>query len=294
LLSVKGLIVLAAVAAPAVQAPAQRSVFVTAAATDGRPLGALTAADVRVREGGQPRQVVRIEPSRATLQVAVVVEELLAPDNDVRRSVANFIDKIRMSGQLALYVVSKRTERRVDYTSEILPFANAINRFPVRAVEQGNVVQALYEVAKEQRAVEGRRAIVVVAQQSAQVSNVTADTVTTELRATRGVLYAATLAGFETSTAPSGATSGGRKLDLEGQVSGLDRDRLFNDGTRQTGGLHLSSQRTAGLWDALERIASELQNQYVLSFEGDSRSDGSVAIESARAGLTVRGPTRIK
>jgi len=293
-LTAKWLIVLAAVAAAPVQAPAQRAVFVTAAATDGRPLGSLAPADVSVREGGQPRPVVKIEQSRAKLQVAVVVEELLAPDNDVRRSVANFIDRIRTSGDLALYVVSRRTERRVEYTAEILPFANAINRFPVRAVEQGNVVQALQEVAKEQRAVEGRRAIVVVAQQSAQVSTVTAETVLTELRALRSVLYAATLAGFETSTAPSGATSGGRKLDLEGQVSGLERDRLFNDGTRQTGGLHLSSQRTAGLWDALERIAAELQNQYVLSYEGDSRSDGNVSIESTRAGLTVRGPTRIK
>ena len=273
--------------------PVQRSVFVTATISRGGPLPVLTAADIVVKEGGQVRPVLRVEPSRAKLQVAVAVEELLAPDNDVRRSVANFIDKIRVSGDLALYVVGRRTERRVDYTADILPFANAINRFPVRAVEQGNVVQALQEIAKEQRAVEGRRAIVIVAQQGVQVSSVTAETVATELRAIRGVLYAATLAGFETSTAPSGATSGGRKLDLEGQVSGLERDRVFNDGTRQSGGLHLSSARTTGLWDALERIAAELQNQYVVSYQGDSRSDGSVAIESARAGLTVRGPTRI-
>lgn len=288
-------LLVAAVALVTLQGSAvPRSVFVTAATTDGRPLGAITAADVVVREGGQVRPVVKIEPSRAKLQVAVVVEEVLAPDNDLRRSIANFIDRIRVSGDLALYVVARRTERRVDYTAEILPFANAINRFPVRAVEQGNVVQAVQEVAKEQRAVEGRRAIVVIAQQRMQVSNVTAETVITELRALRGVLYAATLAGFETSTAPSGATSGGRKLDLEGQVSGLERDRLFGDATRQTGGLHLSSPRTAGLWDALERIAAELQNQYVLTYEGDGRSDGSVAIESARTGLTVRGPSRVK
>ena len=290
-----GRVLLVAIALLGLQgSPAQRSVFVTATIGNGGPLPVLTAADIIVKEGGQVRPVVRVEPSRAKLQVAVAVEELLAPDNDVRRSVANFIDRIRVSGDLALYVVGRRTERRVDYTADILPFANAINRFPVRAVEQGNVVQAVQEIAKEQRAVEGRRAIVIVAQQSAQVSSVTAETVATELRAIHGVLYAATLAGFDTSTAPSGATSGGRKLDLEGQVSGLERDRLFNDGTRQSGGLHLSSARTTGLWDALERIAAELQNQYVLSYEGDSRSDGSVAIESARAGLTVRGPTRIK
>ena len=73
---------------------------------------------------------------------------------------------------------------------------------------------------------------------------------------------------------PFGTTSGGRRLDLEGQVSGLERDKVFNDATRQSGGLHLSSARTAGLWAALERIAAELRRQYVVSYDGDVESDG--------------------
>ena len=84
-----------------------------------------------------------MEPSRARLKVAIVVEELLTPDSDVRRAVANFIDQIRESGELALYTVGRRTERRVDYTSQILPFATAINGFPARAVDPGDLVQAL-------------------------------------------------------------------------------------------------------------------------------------------------------
>ena len=236
-----------------------RTVYVTAAAADGSPLAALDAADLVVREGDQARKVVRVEPSRATLKVAIAVEELLTPDSDVRRSVANFIDQIRESGELALYTVGRRTEKRVDYTSQILPFATAINSFPVRAVDPGDLVQALQEIARHQRPLEGRHVIVAVATQTAQVSSVTADGVLEQLSGGRTVLYAATLTGSETSTIPLGATSGGRRLDLEGQVSGLERDKMFDDGTRQSGGLHLSSQRTAGLWNALERIAAELQ-----------------------------------
>ena len=107
-------------------------------------------------------------------------------------------------------------------------------------------------------------------------------------------MTAATLTGSETSTVPSGATSGGRRLDLEGQVAGLERDRVFGQGTRQSGGLHLSTQRTAGLWTALERIAGELQHQYVVSYAGDAKSDGGITIEAARRGIAVRGPTRIR
>ena len=93
------LIVFAAVAAVSQPAPVQRTVYVTAAAADGSALAGLNAADVVVKEGGQDRQVLRVEPSRAKLQVAVAVEEILAPDSDVRRAVANFIDQIRTLGR---------------------------------------------------------------------------------------------------------------------------------------------------------------------------------------------------
>jgi VWFA-related protein len=292
--TVRLLCLAAAVGLAASTAATVRTAYITASAADGSALAELNAADLVIKENGEARPILRVEPSRAKLQVAIVIEELLTPDDEVRRSVANFIDKVRDSGELALYVVGRRAEKRVDYTSDVLPFANAINRFPVRSVERGDMVQALHEIARDQRSREGRRALVAIAVETAQVSSVSANAVLDQLVATRSVVYAATLAGFETSTAPSGATSGGRRLDLEGQVSGLERDKVFNDGTRQSGGLHLSTPRTAGLWTALERIAAELRHQYVVTYDGDARSDGTVAIESARRGLVVRGPMRAK
>jgi hypothetical protein len=288
------LVLFSAILAAAPQASSMRTVYVTAAAANGAPLVALDPADVIVKEGDRVRRVLRVEPSRAPLQVAVAVEETLTPDNEVRRALANFIDRIRESGRLALYTVGRRTERRVAYSSEIVPFASAINRFPVRAVEQGDVVQALQEIARDQRSMEGRHAVVAIATQTTQVSSVTAEAVLEQLTGGRAVLYAATIAGFDTSTVPAGATSGGRRLDLEGQVAGLERDKVFNNGTRQSGGMHVSSQRTAGLWAALERIAAELQQQYVVSYEGAASSDGSIAIESARREVALRGPTRLR
>ena len=287
------LVLVAAIVAAAPQATSLRAVYVTAASADGSPFS-LDAADLVVKEGDQTRKVLKVEPSRAKLQVAIAVEQLLSPDNEVRRALANFIDQIRESGQLALYTVGRRMEKRVDYSSQILPFAAAINKFPVRAVEPADLVQALHEIAKDQRGLEGRHAVVTIATQTAQVSTATADAVLEQLTGGRAVLYAATLTGSETSTIPFGSTSGGRRLDLEGQASGLERDKVFNAATKQSGGLHISSQRTAGLWAALERIAAELQHQYVVSYDGDARSDGTLAIEAARRGITVRGPARVK
>ena len=238
--------------------------------------------------------MLSVERLRTPLKVAVIVEERLTPDNDVRRAVANFIDLVRDTGDVALYTVGRRMERRVDYTSNIVALATAINRFPARAVDPGDLVQAIYEVAHEQRPLEGRHVIVVVATETAQVSTVTADAVLERLSDAHGVLYAATVAGSELSTVPYGTTSGGRRLDLEGQVSGLERDRLFSTGTHQSGGAHLSSPRTSGLWTALQRVAAELRHQYVVSYEGGMTSDGSIAVESTRRDIVLRAPARVK
>jgi hypothetical protein len=272
----------------------RRTIYVTARAADGTPLLDLPAADLVVSEAGQPRPIIRVQPSRTTLKIAVAVEERLAPDDEVRRAVANFIDRVRTTGQVALYVVGRRSERRVDYSSEIVPFARAINGFPSRGVDPGNVVEAVREIARDQRSREGRRVIVVVGIEGHQASTVTADAVLEQLRAGSNVLYAATLANWTTSSAPAGATSGGRRLDLEGQVSGLEGDRLFGDGTRQSGGLHVSSQRTAGMFAVLERMADELNHQFVVSYEGDPRSDGTVSVTAGHPRITVRGPTRTR
>lgn len=288
------LVLLAAVFVAAPRASTLRTVYVTASAADGSALASLNAADVTIKEGDRTRTVVRVEPSRTKLKVAVAVEELLTPDMDVRRSVANFIDQVRESGELALYTVGRRTEKRVDYTSEIVPFAAAINKFPARAVEPADLVQAIHEIAREQRPKEGRHAVVAVATTTAQTSSGTAEGVLEQLIGGRAVLYAATVAGSEASTVPLGSTSGGRRLDLEGQVSGLERDKVFSDATRQSGGLHITSTRTAGLWTALERIAAELRHQYVVSYEGDVRSDDIVTIEATRRDITLRGPMRAK
>jgi hypothetical protein len=274
--------------------PARRTIYVTAHATDGTPLATLHAADVVIKESGQARTVIRVEPSRTPLQVAIVLEERLAPDDDVRRAVANFFDHVYEAGKVALYVIGRRSERRSDYTSEIVPFARAINGLPPRSNEPGDVVQAVQEIARDQRSREGRRAIVVLGTEEAQPSSVTAEGVLQQLAAGSSVLYAATIGGMMTSTVPAGSTSGGRRLDLEGQVSGLERARLFADGTRQSGGVHLSFQRTAGMFDALEGIAGELTRQYVVSYDGDPKADGRITVESNRAGLSVRGPTRTR
>jgi hypothetical protein len=290
----------AAVAGVALSAGAQdsgirRTVYVTAFDAAGAPLADLSAADVAVKEGGNDADVVRVEPLRSRLKVALVVEETLTPDNLVRQALAGFVDGVHEAGEIALYVVGRRHERRVDYTSDIMPFVRAINAFPARSTADGNLVEALYEIAKDQRPLEGRRVVVALATEKSQAGTLSADGVFEQLRAGNGVFYAATLASFDSNTGPSEATSGGRRLSLENQATGLERDRLFTTGTRDSGGLHLSLIRLEGFPGALNRIVGDLRNQYVVSYTtaAGQKPDGRVSITARRKGITVRGPSRV-
>lgn len=272
----------------------RRSIYVTAADLSGQPLSDLTAADLTVKEGGKARQILRVAPSEARLKVAVAVDELLSGDGVIRQATLRFVQQLHESGDLALYLVGRRHEKRVDYTSDVGPFISAINGFPTRPQYPGNLVESLYEIAKDQRALEGRRVIVTLAPEIPQVSSVTADGVLDQLRANGAVLFAVTVvtfggAGGGLQEAPQTRLEGG---DLTAQV---ERDRVLSDGPKQSGGLRLSSTRVEGFPASLDRIARELLHQYVVTYiiPAGSKSDGRLSIAATRKGLTVRGPNLV-
>jgi len=271
-----------------------RTIYITATTQSGAAVSDLTGADLTVKEGGKERQVLRAEPSRARLKIALAVDELLASDSVIRQAAVRFIQQTHDSGDLALYLIGRRNEKRVDYTSDLGPFIKAINAFPSRPQYPGNLVESLYEVARDQRFLEGRRVIVVLTPEIRQVSSVTADGFLSLLRDIGTTLYAATLVVAERS---AGTLQESPVTRLEGGdlTAEAERERVLGDGPKQSGGLRLGSTGIEGFPAALERIARELGRQYTVTYvmPAGSKSDGRLSIATKRRGLTVRGPNRV-
>ena len=281
-------------AAPQARSDVRRTVYVTATDQAGRDVSDLVPADLTVKEGGKARQIVRVEPSRARLKIALAVDQMFSPDGVIRRAALGFLQHFGGSADMALYVMGRRNEKRVDYTTDLLPFISAVNAFPASPQLSGDVVGALFEIAKDQHALEGRRVIVTLAPEIPQLSSVTANGVLDQLRDNGVVLYAATLVGLSTSggsltEAPATRLEGG---DLTTQMEG---DKVLNDGTKQSGGLRVPSGRSEGFQAALDRIAGDLQHQYAVTYviAAGSKSDGRLSIDAKRKGLTVRGPRQV-
>src|SRR5690606_3657083 len=118
--------------------------------------------------------ILEVAPSTEPLMIALAIDELLAPYMLVRQAAVQFVQTLNRHGQIALYLVGLQNEQKVDYTSDVEPFWNAVNAFPTRSRNVGNLVEALREIARAQRSVEGRHVIVALAPEMAQVSSVTA------------------------------------------------------------------------------------------------------------------------
>lgn len=268
----------------------ERTVYFTARNHSGAHVADLTAVDLTVKEGGKEREILRVGPSDARLKICLAIDEGLSPDVVIRQAASRFVEGLHGSADIALYLVGHGNAKLVDYTADYRPLLKAINSLPRRPQGGGNLVESLYELARGQRSIEGRRVIVMLATEIPQRITVTANGVLDQLRDSGTALYAVTLVGPAGTVPPP--TPDMAHLETTEEV---ERDRALNDGTRQSGGLRLSSMRMDDFPAALDRIRGELLNQYELTYvmPAGSKSDGRVSITTKRKSLTVRGPARV-
>jgi VWFA-related protein len=268
----------------------ERTVYFTARHQSGPYVADLTPADLIVREAGREREILSVRRSSLRLKICLAIDEALSPDAVIRQAAQRFVEQFQGSADIALYLAGHGNAKLVDYTANAAPLQRAIASLPQRAQGGGNLVESLYELAKSQRSIEGRRALVILASELPQRTTVTANGVLDQLRDNGIVLYAVTLVGpAGTVDPPTPETA-----HLE-TIEEVERDRALNDGTRQSGGLRIPSMRVDDFVAALDRIRGELLNQYELTYvlPPGAKSDGRVSLASKRRGITVRAPSQL-
>jgi len=276
---------------PQTRAPVERTVYVTATDQNGVYIANLEAADFSVKEGNAERPVLRVAPASARLKICLAIDEGLSPDAIVREAAARFIQQLQGSADIALHMVGPANTKLVDYTTDASLLIKLIAGLPSRAQGAGNLVESLFELAKTQRNVEGRRVLVVLATEVPQRRTVTAKGVIDQLRDTGAVLFAVTLSGPAGTAEPM--TPDMAHLETTEEA---ERDRVLNDGTRQSGGFRVTALRVESFSAALDRIRGELLHQYELTYvlPAGAKSDGRVSITARKSGVTVRGPRVVR
>ena len=283
-------------AAPSAQRSSQavplvRTVYVSAVDRKEVPVTDLTAREFILKEGGDIREILKIEPATTPMRIAIIVDD--SGTGIFRVPVANFVNQLLGHADFSIKHVIAQAVRLVDYTSDVEMLRNAILRLGVRAEtpEGGRVVEAVFDSSKELDDVE-RPVIVVLTDTHSAYSTLPAQHVLDELQrsgAMLNVIAVARLASLNPSSVP---TTKDKPADLlEHQ---LDINRVLGDGPKQTGGRRVEIGGLGGTIPELQGVAAVLKQQYLITYlvPAGEKLNQRLNVSVKRRGVTVRAPAR--
>ena len=271
--------------------PLVRTVYVSAVDRQNAPVTGLAATDFVLKEGGDIREILKIEPATTPMHIAIIVDD--SGTGIFRVPVANFVNQLLGRAEFAIKHVIGQAVRLVDYTSDVERLRDAILRLGVRAEtpEGGRVVEAVFDSAKELRTFD-RPVIVLLTDTHAEYSSLPAHHVMDELQrsgAMLQVIAVARLAQLNPSSVPLAKDKPSDLLEHQ-----LDINRVLGDGPKQTGGRRVEIGGLGGTIPELQGVAAELRHQYLITYlvPAGEKLNQKMSVSSKRRGVTVRAPSR--
>jgi len=265
-------------------APLNRTVLVTVTDRGGAPVTDLTPADFVVKEGGKEREIVKAEPAKARLRLALGIEERLAPDTAVRLGVFEFVKRIASAAEISVITIGLANRTVVDFTSDPAALVGGINTLTLNAVRESNLAEGILEIVEGFIAKKPERPAIVVVAIAGGPTSTDPRNVLAKLGDSGATLHTVALGGAGMSSAPVGG------LSDEG-----GRDQVLGDGPKQSGGRHLTANATAGVPKALQQIADDLLSQYAITYvlPDGVKPTKRISITTKRRGVTLRAPSTI-
>lgn len=267
-----------------------RAVYITAINQAGEPVLDLAAGDLVVKENRQERAIVSVEPARAPLHVALIID-----DNGTgmfRSSVAGFVQRLLPHAMFSITTVTGQPLRLVDYTRDPAKLSRAIGLLNARPAtpDGGQLLAGISEAARELRRMEAQRPVIVVLTVGGEEhSTMPGREVLNQLRDSRASLNvfavsSSLLRQMEPITRP--ATLLETIINI-GEVLG--------DGPPRSGGVREDIAAVTGSVQGMHRLAGQLAYQYRVSYvlPGGVKPSDRFQVSAARPGVTIRAPTRI-
>jgi hypothetical protein len=251
--------------------PTTRTVYVTVIDDTGRIVLGLAPSDFVVKESGKEREIASVAPASEKMRLALMVEYPLAGQSYVRTGLAQFVVRMCRSAEIALFMVSQRAEKLVDFTSDPDVLVEGVRGLPLtHATASAMVADAVDEVARQFEKARPSRPIIVLA--------------TTE----RG-LAAGDPQPILSQLAKSKAQFWGVSIGTASGSLGI------GDGPKQSGGRLIPIMALSAFEAALQQVADDLSSQYLITYtlpDGVKTSD-RISVSLNMPGATLRAPSRV-
>ena len=260
-----------------------RDVYVSVVDDKGEAVSGLTAKDFTVREGGQAREVLRAGPAQKPLDITFLVDDSQAATTAIpyiRDGVSKFIDRMQGKAAIGIVTVGERPTSVAQRSEDPSAARKGVGRIFARPGSGAYLLEGISEVSRGfQKAESARPVIIAITTEGVEFSNLQHEQVLKDLHASGAVLHVLAL--------------GTPSSDMSDEMR--QRNLVLAEGTAQTGGRREQLLSPMAITQALNKIADELLNQYVVTY---GRPDmlippDRIEVRTTRAGLTARSRTRL-
>jgi VWFA-related protein len=256
----------------------ERSIFISAVDGRGEPVEGLGPTDFIITEDGRRREVLRVSRAVEPMDIAVLVDNSAAAERAVsslRDGLKAFVGALAGDNQVALVGLADRPTILVDYTTSRTRLEEAAGRIFSMDSSGMTLLDAIVETSAGLRRREATRAVIVpVITPGVEFTN----------RYARDVIRSVQDAGASIHAIVLGV------LDFD-TTEERERALVLDEGTKQTGGQHVTLLTEMAVEQALLKLARQLSSQYKVVY---GRPDSLIPPEktevaSGRAGVTMRG-----
>ena len=256
----------------------ERTIFISAVDGRGEPVEGLGPTDFIITEDGRRREVLRVSRAVEPMDIALLVDNSAAAERAVsslRDGVKAFVGALAGDNQIAIIGLADRPTILVDYTPNRARLEDAAGRIFSMPSSGMTLLDAITETSAGLRRREATRAAIVpVITNGVEFTNRYARDVIRSMQDAGVSLHAIVMGGLDFDTTE-------------------ERERSFvvDDGSRQTGGQHVTLLTEMAVEQALVKLARQLSSQYKVVY---GRPDSLIPPEktevaSGRAGVTMRG-----
>jgi VWFA-related protein len=242
--------------APSAQA-LQRSIYASVLNKEGAPVPELGPSDFVVREDNLAREVLRVEPATAPMQIALLVDNSARSNSnirDIREATNEFIKGVTGNGknQVAVIAVAERPTVMVDYATDQAKLLGGAGRLFTQSGSGAYLLDGIFETAQGFKKREASRPVVVaISTNGPELSTRYHDQIITALHGVGASFHVVMVGPPPTDVISS---------------EGRERALTLSQGTEETGGRYDNVLAASALSDRLKQVANELTHQYLVTY----------------------------
>lgn len=261
-----------------------------------RPVMGLGPDDFRIEEDGDRREVLRVEPATIGYDLALLVDDSMVADSNIvhiREALVSFLEAMR-GNRISLVAFGDQRQTIVDYTTDLETIRQAARHFSGFSQTSTYLVAAVDETARELAVRRPMRpAMVVVTTEGRGMQDLSiqgtgapqrgrstpeatrdqdAEAVAGRLRQYGVLMHAVSLVGLRNVGFPDLQRGNGLSTITSGagafrwMQENRERERMLDKGPSDSGGRLYKVSSTSGIAERLERIATEMSSQYLVTY----------------------------